>query len=105
MFIPLTTRASTRDTYLDGYFIPKVCIFVLIPVLINYQNQFFGNENSKDTTAAINLFQVHHNPEVWDNPGTFCPERFIDDDGKLKNQELILPFGTGLWLIKKYSTH
>ncbi|XP_069619482.1 cytochrome P450 1A1-like [Ranitomeya imitator] len=74
-FSPFTLpHCATRDTILNGYFIPKnTCIFV-------------------------NLYQVHHDPTLWEDPECFKPERFLDKDGKLDKliaQNVIL-FGIGV---------
>ena len=45
-------RIAAQDSYIDGVFIPK------------------------GTTIAINLYEAHHNPRVWNNPYSFKPERF-----------------------------
>ncbi|KAI7874070.1 cytochrome P450 [Lichtheimia hyalospora FSU 10163] len=45
-------RVAAQDSYIDGVFIPK------------------------GTTIAINLYEAHHNPRVWNNPYSFKPERF-----------------------------
>ena len=31
--------------------------------------------------VLFNLWKLHHNPEYWDEPWEFRPERFLDDDG------------------------
>ena len=31
----------------------------------------------------INVYGVDHDPDVWDDPYEFNPERFLDPDGKL----------------------
>jgi len=51
--------------------------------------------HTQDTIAALNLYAIHNNPEIWDKPEEFRPERFLDENGKVANQETILPFGTG----------
>ena len=34
-------------------------------------------------------------PEVWEQPDTFRPERFLTEDGKLHKPKHFLPFGAG----------
>ncbi|XP_063769942.1 cytochrome P450 1A1-like isoform X2 [Pseudophryne corroboree] len=74
-FAPLTLpHCTTRDTFLNGYFIPKnTCIFVL-------------------------LYQVHHDPALWVEPSCFKPERFLDKEGKFDKQlaQNVIPFGLGV---------
>ena len=48
---------TTVDTTLQGYNIPK------------------------NTTVLINLWSLHHDPEIWDDPNNFRPERFLDEEG------------------------
>lgn len=69
-------RVAAQDTYIDGVFIPK------------------------GTTIAINLYEAHHNPRVWNDPGAFRPERFEpgDEYDKLKTQgdgTAFIAFGIG----------
>ncbi|CAL1261372.1 unnamed protein product [Larinioides sclopetarius] len=69
--IPLgNTHASLLDTQLGGYFIPK------------------------GTHIIPNLWAMHMNPDVWDSPEEFRPERFLVD-GCIKKPGHFMPFSTG----------
>ncbi|MCO5594346.1 hypothetical protein L7F22_048376 [Adiantum nelumboides] len=69
----LIPHISLQDTYVSGYYIPK------------------------DTRVLINTYALGRNPEVWDNPEEFRPQRFLSgdivelSDGSLR----IVPFGAG----------
>ncbi|XP_040022738.2 cytochrome P450 1A1 [Gasterosteus aculeatus] len=74
-FLPFTIpHCTTKDTSLNGYFIPK------------------------DTCVFINQWQVNQDPELWKDPSTFNPDRFLSADGteinKLKG-ERVMAFGMG----------
>uniref|UniRef100_A0A667ZFF8 Cytochrome P450 1A n=1 Tax=Myripristis murdjan TaxID=586833 RepID=A0A667ZFF8_9TELE len=74
-FLPFTIpHCTTKDTSLDGYFIPK------------------------DTCVFINQWQVNHDPELWKDPSSFSPERFLSADGTELNKlegEKVMAFGLG----------
>lgn len=42
-----------------------------------------------------NLWAVHHDPENFENPHDFVPERFINSDGKFKKDPRVIPFSIG----------
>ncbi|XP_048225030.1 cytochrome P450 1A2-like [Perognathus longimembris pacificus] len=74
-FVPFTIpHSTTRDTVLNGFFIPKGrCVF-------------------------INQWQVNHDPETWGDPSEFRPERFLTDGETALNKALsekVLLFGLG----------
>ncbi|XP_028159269.1 probable cytochrome P450 305a1 [Ostrinia furnacalis] len=70
--VPLAgPRRLLDDAVIDGYLIPK------------------------ETTILISVGDVHFDPEIWDDPHEFKPERFIDERGALKNSEHMYPFGLG----------
>ena len=55
-----------------------------------------GYDIPKDTMVMINHWAVLNDPEEWDSPAEFRPERFIDDVGQLKPKvESWLPFSAG----------
>ncbi|XP_021359201.1 cytochrome P450 2E1-like [Mizuhopecten yessoensis] len=59
------------DTYLDGYFIPK------------------------GTTIIPNIDSVLKDPDNFESPYEFKPERFIDAEGKVFKPETFIPFFFG----------
>uniref|UniRef100_A0A7M4FUS4 Cytochrome P450 1A n=2 Tax=Crocodylus porosus TaxID=8502 RepID=A0A7M4FUS4_CROPO len=74
-FLPFTIpHCTTRDTILNGYYIPKdLCVF-------------------------INQWQVNHDEKLWKDPSTFNPERFLNAEGTEVNKtdgEKVLVFGLG----------
>ncbi|XP_028999457.1 cytochrome P450 1A1 [Betta splendens] len=74
-FLPFTIpHCATKDTSLNGYFIPKdVCVF-------------------------INQWQINHDPELWKDPFSFNPDRFLSADGAEVNKsegEKVMVFGLG----------
>uniref|UniRef100_A0A8C8SRB2 Cytochrome P450 1A n=1 Tax=Pelusios castaneus TaxID=367368 RepID=A0A8C8SRB2_9SAUR len=74
-FLPFTIpHCTTKDTVLNGYFIPKdLCVFV-------------------------NQWQVNHDEKLWKEPSTFDPKRFLSARGTEINKvesEKMLVFGVG----------
>lgn len=74
-FLPFTIpHCTSKDTSLNGYFIPK------------------------DTCVFVNQWQVNHDPELWKDPSSFIPDRFLTADGTELNKlegEKVLVFGLG----------
>ena len=44
---------------------------------------------------GVNIYALHRDESVWEDPFAFKPERFIDGEGKLVNFEKTLAFGYG----------
>lgn len=74
-FLPFTIpHCTSKNTSLNGYFIPK------------------------DTCVFINQWQVNHDPELWKEPSTFNPDRFLSADATEVNKlegEKVMIFGMG----------
>lgn len=64
-------REPIEDDEIRGYHIPKGCVLVTSPYL------------------------VHQNPDVWDNPQGFDPERFAPDKRDEYHRYAHFPFGGG----------
>ncbi|EGG18807.1 cytochrome P450 family protein [Cavenderia fasciculata] len=65
-------RECTQDVIISDYFFPKKSI----------------------VSGCADI--IHHDPDYFDDPETFKPERFIDPPvGQLNNKENLVPFGTG----------
>lgn len=60
-----------------------------------------GHFIKKDSVIVPNLWQLHHDSDIWDNPWDFQPERFIDENGELvssdhKYRTRLMPFSAGV---------
>ena len=70
---PVIIHKTTVDTSLQGYHIPK------------------------DTTVLGHLWSLHHDPEIWEDPNDFRPQRFLDEDGNFlpPKADHFYPFSAG----------
>ena len=55
-----------------------------------------GHKIPKGTMIFPNLHRITRNSEVFDDPSSFKPERFIDRDGKYCKNEHNIPFSIGM---------
>merc|ERR1712227_363832 len=46
-------------------------------------------------TIMYNTYTLHMDKDYWGDPEVFRPERFLDEQGKFKNNEMLNPFGIG----------
>ena len=54
-----------------------------------------GFDIPKGKTICISLFNVHRNPEFWNEPNKFKPERFNKLNSKNRPKHHFMPFGWG----------
>ncbi|XP_077997231.1 cytochrome P450 2B4-like [Glandiceps talaboti] len=57
--------------------------------------QVYGYDIPKDTMIWPNIWSALRDPELWENPEQFNPERFIDSEGKFSRPDIYIPFGLG----------
>ncbi len=69
--VPILAREAMEDTEISGKPIPKKSLVLVVPWL------------------------MHRNPELWDNPDAFSPERFLDREAKKPNKYGYVPFSIG----------
>ncbi|XP_028832552.1 cytochrome P450 2U1 [Denticeps clupeoides] len=72
-----------------------VVVPLSIPHMSSETTEFRGYTIPKGTVIIPNLWSVHRDPTVWDNPDDFNPTRFLDEEGKLLRNEHFIPFGIG----------
>ncbi|KAK2863406.1 hypothetical protein Q5P01_002939 [Channa striata] len=94
-------RISDRGqlTYLDCVINEGMRIRPVSPVLIPHTamtDSRIGNHSvSRGTRVLINMWSIHHDPQHWDKPDVFNPDRFLDDQGQRVAPSCFLPFGAG----------
>ncbi|XP_055941687.1 cytochrome P450 2U1-like [Argiope bruennichi] len=74
--VPMSgNRIATDDIPVNGYVIPK------------------------GTEMTANLWVLHHDPNYWDEPEEFRPERFLTADGTkiIKQPQSYAPFSVGMY--------
>ena len=66
-----------------------------VPHGLTQDLKFKGHLIPKDATIIPCLDSILNDPEIFENPSVFNPDRFIDENGKLKGTEKVLTFGIG----------
>ncbi|KAI8546473.1 hypothetical protein RHMOL_Rhmol07G0120500 [Rhododendron molle] len=71
---------------------------LLVPKRPNQSSIVSGYTIPKDTRVVLNVWAIHRDPEGWDGPSEFKPERFLSDASEWDyngNNFKFLPFGSG----------
>ncbi|GMI64032.1 cytochrome P450, family 706, subfamily A, polypeptide 6 [Hibiscus trionum] len=69
-----------------------------LPLLFPRSLQLGGYTIPKGSRVFLNMWSIYMDPNIWDNPSEFRPERFLDDPDKFDfrgNDFRYLPFGSG----------
>ncbi|XWS36892.1 hypothetical protein CRYUN_Cryun20dG0124500 [Craigia yunnanensis] len=65
---------------------------LLLPHMASSDCTICGYDVPRDTIVLINAWAIHRDPELWDDPTSFKPERF--ENGERESNKL-MPFGLG----------
>ena len=57
--------------------------------------ELFGYTITKGSYLIPNLWAVHHDPMLWDDPEEFQPTRFLNKDGDVEQPKEFIPFSIG----------
>ena len=57
--------------------------------------EFRGYTISKGTTVMSNLYAVHRDERIWDEPDVFKPSRFLNSKDEIVRRSELIPFGIG----------
>ncbi|CAH8392377.1 unnamed protein product [Eruca vesicaria subsp. sativa] len=69
---------------------------LLLPRKAETDVQIFGYLVPKDAQVLVNVWAIGRDPNVWENPSRFEPERFLGEDIDVKGKDYeLIPFGAG----------
>ena len=87
---------ALKDTFIQGYFIPKVITIknTIVQLLLIL---FYFLQGS---IVQLNLHSVLNDKNTWNDVDQFRPERHLNADGKITKNEHYYPFGLGNYTFK-----
>jgi len=93
-------RDRTSLPYTDAVINEILRITSFLPLALPHSNMekdvhFRGYTIPKGAYVFGNLLAVHRDPKLWKSPDKFDPDNFIDENGKLCNQQHMGAFSVG----------
>ena len=75
-------------------------LFLGFPHMAACDTTLSGYDISEGAMIISNLWAIHHDPDFWEEPERFNPERFLSEDGRVDpHEEHLIPFSIGKWVI------
>ncbi|KAL6216662.1 hypothetical protein ACLB2K_009883 [Fragaria x ananassa] len=84
--------------YLHGIMNETLRMYPADPLLVPHESSqectLGGYHVPRGTMLLVNIWAMHHDPKLWEQPEQFKPERFLTSKNEANGFKL-LPFGTG----------
>ncbi|KAL3655205.1 hypothetical protein CASFOL_000991 [Castilleja foliolosa] len=84
--------------YLNGIINETLRMYPAGPLLVPHEASadctLGGYRVPQGTMLLVNAWAIHNDPNLWDEPRTFRPERFLNLDGQ-RDGFVLMPFGNG----------
>lgn len=85
--------------YLNCIISETLRMYPVGPLLVPHENSedcVLGGYNvPRGTMLLVNLWAIHNDPKVWDQPREFRPERFQGQEAVVRDGYKLMPFGSG----------
>lgn len=93
-------KHRSKLTYTEASIYESIRLSSVTPVGLphraNCDTSISGYDVPKDTMIMVNLWALHHDPTQWQDVNDFRPERFLDQEGNLRQKpDNYLPFSAG----------
>uniref|UniRef100_T1J5A9 Cytochrome P450 n=1 Tax=Strigamia maritima TaxID=126957 RepID=T1J5A9_STRMM len=95
---PITPDDLTNLKYLDCIIKESHRIFPPVPMILRTLNQdviLDGKTVPAGVTIQIQIYLLHHNPEIYPDPEVFNPDRFLAECNSQINAFSFIPFSAG----------
>ncbi|KAK3747034.1 hypothetical protein QZH41_017807, partial [Actinostola sp. cb2023] len=84
--------------YLDRCLKESMRLYSPVPVIARTLDETYiidGKEVPEGTFVLANIYALHRNPHVWENPQEFNPDRFLPERCKERSIYSFIPFSLG----------
>ena len=95
------SKDRSRLVYIDAVLNEAMRVATIVPTALFHCNgndvvKIGGYDIPERSILVYNVWRLHHDPQYWNDPNIFNPDRFIDEDGKLlTHSSHFMPFGVG----------
>ncbi|XP_035735114.1 cytochrome P450 4C1-like [Vespa mandarinia] len=96
---PITMNTISQLKYLGRVCKETLRLYPVIPVFsrqITEEITIGKYAIPKNTELSIHVHGLHHDPEIWPNPGKFDPDRFLTNETQNRHPYSYIPFSAGL---------
>ncbi|XP_014230693.1 methyl farnesoate epoxidase-like [Trichogramma pretiosum] len=94
-----TLADVTRLPKIESFLAEAARYLIMAPMGVPHRSTndvfFEGYEIPKDTIILMNFYSANNDEKVWKDPQEFRPQRFLDENGKLRSNSASIPFGVG----------